>query len=656
MLGYYTYEQVIAKLIVYIVVMNILQGNYNMSANKRSFQAEVSKLLNIVAHSLYSEREVFLRELISNAADACDKLRYLALTDEKLVSGDNEFKVKIAADKKAKTLVISDNGIGMNEADLDDNLGTIARSGTGAFVENLSGDEKQDVGLIGQFGVGFYSAFMVAEKVEVLTKKAGEKQAWLWSSDGLGEYTIEKAEKADRGSQVTLFLKKDASEYLEDLRLRTVVKSYSDHIALPILLEGDKGEEEAINEASAIWTRAKKDIKKEQYSEFYKQVSSSYDEPWMTTHWKAEGRFEYSALLFTPSNRPFDLFHPDRKNRVKLYVKRVFITDDCEGLIPDYLRFVKGIIDCEDLPLNVSRELLQKNQMLTAIGSAVSKRIINELKKKSEKQPEEYIKFWENFGPVLKEGLYGAPNDNKPALLELSRFRSTKREGFISLKDYVSGMKEGQDTIYYITGENLEAIKNSPHLEGFAAKDIEVLLLSDPIDDFWIPSMFEGYDGKQFASITRGSAELDTIDEKDEKAGSSKKTKTSKKGSDISLLLASIKLTLGETVKDVKESSRLTDSACCLVADEGDMDMNLERILRQHQQVQDAAPRVLEINPTHPLIKGLAKKAKKEKPGQEIEDAALLLFDQARILDGEPVSDVKAFAQRLSRVMESGLI
>ena len=628
-----------------------------MSSKKRSFQAEVSKLLNIVAHSLYSEREVFLRELISNSADACDKLRYLALTDDKLVAGDTEFKVRIKADKEAKTLIISDNGIGMNEEDLDDNLGTIARSGTGAFVENLSGDEKQDVGLIGQFGVGFYSAFMVADKVEVLTKRAGEKEAWLWSSDGLGEYTVEKAKKADRGSQITLFLKEDASEYLEDLRLRTVVKAYSDHIALPITLEEDD-KEETINEASALWTRSKSDIKDEQYSEFYKQVSSSYDEPWMTTHWKAEGRFEYSALLFTPSNRPFDLFHPDRKHRVKLYVKRVFITDDCEGLIPEYLRFTKGIIDCEDLPLNVSRELLQKNQMLTAIGSAVSKRIISELAKKSEKEPDEYIKFWENFGPVLKEGLYGTPNENKPALLELSRFRSTTRDGYISLKDYIGGMKEGQETIYYITGENLESIKNSPHLEGFAAKSIEVLLLSDPIDDFWIPAMFEGFEGKKFASITRGSADLDNIENSDDGDDdkSSKKSKTQKKDTNLSLLIASIKLTLGETVKDVKESTRLTDSACCLVADEGDMDMNLERILRQHQQVQDAAPRVLEINPKHPLIKGLAKKAKKEKPGQEIEDAALLLFDQARILDGEPVSDVKAFAQRLSKVMELGLV
>ena len=482
-----------------------------MSTNKRSFQAEVSKLLNIVAHSLYSEREVFLRELISNAADACDKLRYLALTDEKLVSGDNEFKVKISTDKDAKTLIISDNGVGMTESELDDNLGTIARSGTGAFVESLSGDEKQDVGLIGQFGVGFYSAFMVADKVEVLTKKAGEKTAWIWSSDGLGEYTVEKAKKSERGSQITLHLKEDASEYLEDLRLRTIVKSYSDHIALPIILIDDN-KEETINEASALWTRPKKDIKKDQYNEFYKQVSSSYDDPWMTTHWKAEGRFEYNALLFTPSSRPFDLFHPDRKHRVKLYVKRVFITDDCEGLIPEYLRFTKGIIDCQDLPLNVSRELLQKNQMLSAISVAVSKRIINELVKKAKKEPEEYIKFWDNFGPVLKEGLYGAPNENKPALLELARFRSTKRDTLISLKDYIEEMKEGQTTIYYITGENLESIKNSPHLEGFAAKNIEVLLLSDPIDDFWIPSMFEGYEGKQFSSITRGSADLDGIE------------------------------------------------------------------------------------------------------------------------------------------------
>ncbi|MEC7805963.1 MAG: molecular chaperone HtpG, partial [Pseudomonadota bacterium] len=567
---------------------------------------------------------------------------------------DNSFKIKISVDPKGKTLTVSDNGIGMNESELDDNLGTIARSGTGAFVESLSGDETKDVGLIGQFGVGFYSAFMVAEKVDVLTRKAGERDAWKWSSDGLGEYTVEKTTKEDRGSSITLHLKKDAKEFLEDLRLRTIVKAYSDHISIPIVLAKEE-EEESLNEASAIWTRQKKDITQEQYTEFYRHVSSGYDEPWMTTHWRAEGRFDYSALLFVPSKRPFDLFHPDRKHRVKLYVKKVFITDDCEGLIPEYLRFVKGIVDCEDLPLNVSRELLQKNQMLTSISTAVTKRILNELKKKADKKPEEYAEFWENFGAVLKEGLYGVPNEHKSSLIELVRFRSTMRDGLISLKDYLEKMKTGQENIYYITGETQEAIKNSPHLEGFAAKDIEVLLLSDPIDDFWISSMFEGYEEKQFSSITKGSADLDNIKDANAKDGKDKKTEKKTKKTDVSLLIASIKLTLGESVKDVKESIRLTDSACCLVADEGDMDMNLERILRQHQQVTDAAPRVLEINPAHPLIKGLVKKVKEGETNPILEDAALLLFDQAKIMDGEPVQDAKAFAQRMSKVMELSL-
>ena len=627
-----------------------------MTAEKRSFQAEVSKLLHIVANSLYSEREVFLREIISNAADACDKLRYLALTEPDLVAGDTDYKVRLSVNTDAKTLTIADNGIGMNEAELDENLGTIARSGTGAFVENLSGDAKQDVGLIGQFGVGFYSAFMVAEKVEVLTRKAGEAQAWIWTSDGLGEYTVGSAEKADRGTIITLHLKDDATEFLEDARLKNIVKTYSDHIAMPIVLVAD-AEEQALNEASALWTRQKSEISEEQYTEFYRHVSHGFDEPWMTTHWRAEGRFEYSALLFVPSNRPFDLFHPDRKHRVKLYVKRIFITDDCEGLLPEYLRFTKGVIDCEDLPLNVSRELLQKNPMLASISTAITKRIVNELTKKADKEPEEYAKFWENFGAVLKEGLYGTPNEHKPALLELARFQSTTRDDPVSLKQYVEAMKDGQETIYYITGEKQEAIRNSPHLEGFAAKGIEVLLLSDPIDDFWIPSMFEGYEGKQFGSVTRGSDDLDKImksdgDDADDKTDD---TKDEAETTDLSLLVASIKLSLGEAVKDVKESYRLTDSACCLVAGEGDLDMNLERILRQHQQVQDAAPRVLEINPGHPLIKGLAERVKADKTGSEIEDAAFLLLDQARIMDGEPVTDAKAFAQRMSRMMELGL-
>ena len=629
-----------------------------MAAEKRSFQAEVSKLLHIVANSLYSEREVFLRELISNAADACDKLRYLALTEPDLVAGDPDFKIRLSVNTEAKTLTIADNGVGMTEEELDQNLGTIASSGTGAFVENLTGDAKKDVGLIGQFGVGFYSAFMVSDKVEVLTRRAGDEKAWIWSSDGLGEYTVAAAEKAGRGTIITLHLKEDAAEFLEDARLRTIVKTYSDHIAIPILLAKGEDGEDALNEASALWTRQKSEITAEQYTEFYRHVSHGFDEPWLTTHWRAEGRFEYNALLFTPSNPPFDLFHPDRKHRVKLYVKRVFITDDCEGLVPEYLRFLKGVIDCEDLPLNVSRELLQKNPMLTAISSAVTKRILNELTRKADKEPEAYAAFWENFGAVLKEGLYGVPNEHKETLLDLVRFKSTTRDGLVSLKQYVEAMKDGQEHIYYITGESQDAIRNSPHLEGFAAKGIEVLLLSDPIDDFWIPSLFEGYGGKQFQSVTRGGADLDKVKDADNKDDADKDDAKDedKAKTDVAPLVASLKIALGDKVKDVKESARLTDSACCLVADDGDLDMNLERILRQHQQVKEAAPRVLEINPKHPLIKGLSERVKAGKTGQDLDDAAYLLLDQARIMDGEAVTDPKAFARRMSKVMEMGLV
>ncbi len=631
-----------------------------MTADKRPFQAEVSKLLHIVANSLYSEREVFLRELISNAADACDKLRYLALTRPELVSGDSDYKIRLAANRDACTLTLSDNGIGMDETELEENLGTIARSGTGAFLENLSGDDQKDVGLIGQFGVGFYSAFMVAGKVEVLTRRADDEKAWIWESDGLGEYTIGTAEKAGRGTIITLHLKDDAREFLEEERLRTVVKTYSDHIPIPIVMVVD-AEEQSLNEASALWMRQKSEITEDQYREFYHHVSRGYDDPWNRIHWRAEGRYEYSALLFVPSSPPFDLFHPDRKHRVKLYVKRVFITDDCEGLVPDYLRFVKGVIDCEDLPLNISRELLQKNPMLSAISTAVTKRILNEITKVAEKDSESYDAFWGDFGPVLKEGLYGMPHEHRATLLELARFRSSRRDGLISLKQYVEGMKDGQDNIFYITGESLDAVRNSPHLEGFTARHIEVLLLSDSIDDFWISSMFEGYEGKQFQSVTRGSAALDdpAVDSEtpadDADSDPEQKTKDEAVKTDLSPLVASIKLTLGDKVKDVKESTRLTDSACCLVADEGDLDLNLERLLRQHRQVTDAAPRVLELNPSHPLIKGLARKVKAGNTGSDVEDAAYLLLDQARIMDGEPVADPKAFAQRLSRAMEQGL-
>jgi len=628
-----------------------------MTAEKRTFQAEVSKLLKIVANSLYSEREVFLRELISNASDACDKLRYLALTNPELTAGDGEFKIKISADKEAKTLTLSDNGIGMSADELNDNLGTIARSGTEAFVSNLSGDEKKDASLIGQFGVGFYSAFMVADKVEVLTRRAGEEKAHLWVSDGLGEYTISDAEKANRGTIITMHLKDDALEFLEEARLQHIVKRYSDHIPVPILfVSGD--EEKALNEASALWTRSKSEITKEQYKEFYHHAAHAFDDPWLTLHWKAEGVIEYNALLYVPTERPFDLFHPDRKNRVKLYVKRVFITDDCEGLVPEYLRFLRGVIDCEDLPLNVSRELLQRNPVLQKISSAVTKRVLSELSKKAEKEPEEYAKFWDAFGPVMKEGLYADSGEHKDALLSLVRFKSTESDKLVSLKDYVGRMKDGQEAIYYIIGESPEALLNSPHLEGFKAKGVEVLLLSDPIDDFWIQAMFGGYEGKQFKSITRGAADLDSVKGGDEdKEKDAKKDEKAKQDADaeIAPLIASLKLALGDAVKDVRESKRLTDSPVCLIADEGDMDINLERLLRQHKQLEKATPRVLEINPGHAVIKTLAKRVKAGKTGQELEDAAHLLLDQARIMEGEAVPDPKAFARRMALAMERGL-
>ncbi len=630
-----------------------------MAAEKRSFQAEVSKLLHIVANSLYSEREVFLRELISNASDACDKLRYMALTQPDLAAGDADYRVDLTIDKDAGTLTISDNGVGMAEEEIHENLGTIARSGTEAFVAGLKdGDEGADVSQIGRFGVGFYSAFMVAEKVEVMSRKAGEDTAHRWVSDGLGEYTVEPVEKASRGTMITLHLKDDAKEYLEEARLGTVVKTYSDHIQIPVRLVKSEGEPERLNQASALWARSKSEIDDAQYAEFYKHVSHAFDDPWLTVHWRAEGVIEYASLLFVPTSRPFDLFHPERKHRVKLYVKRVFITDDCEGLVPSWLRFIKGVIDCEDLPLNVSREMLQNNPVVSKIGTALTKRMLNELKAKAEDDPESYKTFWENFGAVLKEGLYADAGDHKAALLGLSRFKSTAGDDLVSLADYMGRMKEGQEAIYYIVGESEDTIRSSPHLEGYRAKGVEVLLLSDPIDDFWVSMMFEGYEGKQFQSVTRGAADLDKVAAASdpEKTDEEKSEETAEETApDLAPLVASLKLALGEKVKDVRVSQRLTDSAVCLVADEGDMDMNLERMLRQHKQVETASSRILEINPGHTVIKGLNDRVKGGKSGGEIEDAAYLLLDQARILDGDPPLDPLAFSRRLALMMSKGL-
>jgi len=647
---------------------------------KFTFQAEVSKILDIVAHSLYSQKEIFLRELISNASDACDKLRYAALTEIGLTDGDGDFRVTLSIDKKAKTLTVADNGIGMTHDEMTDMLGTIARSGTQAFAEQLSqnnknpakkgakggnakGDTQEDtMALIGQFGVGFYSSFMVADKVEVLSKKAGDDKAWLWSSDGKGEFTISEAERPGRGTDVIVHVSKKEKEYLEPTRIEHIVKQHSDHIGIPIVLLGEDGEktaeEQTLNTASALWTRDKKSITPEQYKEFYHHVGHGFDDPWLTLHNTVEGVVSYTNLLFVPETRPHDLFHPERKAQVKLYVKRVFITDDCEGLLPPYLRFMRGIVDSEDLPLNISREMFQHNPQLGKIRTGLAKRILVELKKKSEKAPAEYESFWKNFGAVLKEGIY-EEQDNQGSILPLARFRSTRGDGLVSLEKYVADMKDGQEAIYYISGEDEATLLASPHLEGFKAKGIEVLLMCDPVDDFWLGSV-GNFDDKPFKSATRGAADLDKVkggDKKDKKSGK-KDAKDSKADEAMQPLLAQFKIVLGDAVKDVRMSERLTDSPVCLVADDGDMDLHMEQLLKRHRQMNDGeeTPRVLEVNPSHALITGLAARAKKSD-GKDtlIADAAFLLLDQARIVEGEPVKDPKAFSRRLSAVMESGL-
>lgn len=627
-----------------------------MSKETFTFQTEVSRLLDIVAGSLYSNREIFLRELISNASDACDKLRHQALTSPSLIEGDHDFKVALSVDKKAKTITVSDNGIGMNHDDLLATLGTIASSGTGAFIEQMGKDDKKDMGLIGQFGVGFYSAFMVCDKVEVTTRKAGEKESWLWVSDGKGEFSIDSAERDERGTTVVLHLKKDAKEFLDPSRITHIVKMYSDHIGFPVTLMGDKADgddeakEETLNAASAIWTRAPQDVNAEQYKEFYHHTAHAFDDPWITLHNRIEGVVSYTNLLFIPSMRPFDLFDPDRKSHVKLFVNRVFITEQADGLLPPYLRFLRGVVDSEDLSLNISREMLQNDPKLNKIRSGLVKKVLAALKKKADKAPEDYATFWDNFGIVLKEGLVDDfPMRDK--LLELTRFKSTG-EGATSLAGYVERMKEGQEAIYYITGEDEAQVGSSPHLEGFKAKGIEVLLLVDPVDEFWMQHITE-FDGKAFKSITRGEANLDAI--KNDDAKDETKDDKDDDALQLDLLIAAIKLELGDSVKDVRPSKRLTESPVCLIADEGDMDVNMERLLRRHGQMQNGLPRVLEINPSHAIVKKLSERAGNDAEDGLLKDAAHLLLDQARIAEGEAPADAAAFARRLASVLERAL-
>ena len=623
-------------------------------SEKLEFQTEVSQLLKLMINSVYSEKEVFVRELVSNASDACDKLRYLANTKEKLIKDDPNFKIQIAIDKKSNLISISDNGVGMNKKDLVSNLGTIARSGTAHFLKELSESKTKDLSLIGQFGVGFYSAFMVASQTKVITRKAGENKIWVWTSDGESSFTIEETEDSsllasNRGTTIELTLTKDSKEYLDKDRIQNIIRRYSDHISIPIYISDgtEKKDEtlESVNSASAIWTRPKNKISAEQYKEFYNHTGQMFDDPWMTSHYKAEGKIEYTVLNFIPSTKPFDLYDPARENRLKLYVKRVFITDNCPELIPPYLRFLRGIIDSEDLPLNISREMLQNNPVVTKIRSSLVKRTISDLKKKLSKDRESYEKFWENFGPVLKEGIY-EDFERKDSILEISLFKNSKSSKLITLNEYIESMGKKQKDIYFMTGDNYENIINNPSLEGYKSRDINVLILDDPVDSFWTSST-PSYLEKNFKSVTRGADDLEKIDGE---------KKDSKENKSTEPLINLLKEKLKDKVKDVRISSRLTDSAVCLVSDEGAMDPQLEKILQQHNQLnQGLSLKVMEINPNHKLIKKLSKMSKDKNKIGEVENISILLYEQSKILDGEKPSDPIEFSKKLINTIYSAI-
>ena len=615
-----------------------------------TFQTEVKQLLNLMIHSLYSNKEIFLRELISNASDACDKLRFEALSDSALYEDGAELTILVDYDKEARTVTITDNGIGMNRQEVMDNVGTIASSGTRKFLDKLSGDQAKDANLIGQFGVGFYSAFIVADKVTLETRRAGlgAEHGVRWESAGEGEYNIENIEKAQRGTSVTLHLRQDEEEFLEDFRLRSIINKYSDHISLPVMMNkrDDKGElsdeKEAVNKASALWARTKSEITDDEYKEFYKHVAHDFDEPLTWMHNKVEGTQEYTTLLYIPKRAPFDLFDREQRNGIKLYVKRVFIMDDAEQLMPNYLRFIRGVVDSDDLPLNISREILQRNKHIDTIRNASVKKILNLLEGMAKDEPENYASFWNEFGRVIKEG----PAEdfaNKEKLAKLMRFSSThtnSEETTVSLDDYISRMQEGQEKIYYITGDSFTAVKNSPHLELFKKKGIEVILMFDRVDE-WMMSYLNEYSDKALVSVAKGAIDLGELEDKEEKQ------KTEAASKDYKDLLDKMKETLGDKVKEVRISSRLTDSPSCLVVEEGDMAVSMQKILKQAGHHVPTAEPILEINPDHPLVKGI----KSSTDEQRLQDWTHILFDQAMLSEGGQLEDPTAFVHRMNDLL-----
>ncbi len=624
----------------------------NEAATTQSFEADVSRLLHLMVHSVYSDRDIFIRELVSNAADACEKLRYEALAKPELIES-GPFAITVALDPEAKTLTVSDNGVGMTRADLTDALGTIARSGTKAFLDKLAAEEanKEATALIGQFGIGFYSSFMVADEVVVETRRAGGDEAWRWSSDGKGAFTIAPLAldaAPERGTRVILHLNDASHEFSEAHRVERIVREHSGAVPVPIdLIEKPGAEPRRIADGAAIWAKPKSDVKPEEYAEFYRGLSGQFDEPALTMHWRAEGRHEYTVLAFIPGSRPFDLFDPARKGRNKLYVRRVLITEDAD-ILPGWLRFMRLVVDSADLPLNVSREMIQESAVFTAIRKGVTNRIVQELGKLAESEPEKFAKAWENFGAVIKEGLYEDP-ERRDGLFKIARFSSTTHpDGGRTLVDYVAALRENQTAIYYLTGDDLKRLAASPQLEGFRARGVEVLLLSDPVDSFWVATS-AGFDGKPFKSVSQGAADIKSIALIEGAKAPAEAT------GEVATLFAFVKQTLDKEVADVRASDRLTDSVACLIAPEFGPDRQLEKILASHGRLTERAKPILEINPTHPLTVSLARRFGDGKDKPLIEDAAWLILDEARLLEGATVEDPPAFAARMRRVLEKAL-
>lgn len=623
-------------------------------SESRPFEADVAKLLHLMVHSVYSEKSVFLRELIANAADACERLRYEAIAEPALLGEDVKPRITVALDAQAKSLTVEDNGIGMSRDEMIEALGTIARSGTKAFLERIEAAQKDDGAeggaLIGRFGVGFYSAFMVAERVEVISRRAGTETAAMWSSDGKGAFAVSPAAGAQaprRGTRVVLHLSDDAKTYAERSTIEPLIKAQSGHVPVPIAIVDKPGAAPAeITDGAALWAKPKSEIATADYTDFYRSIAVAFDEPALTIHFRAEGRQDYTALLFVPGSRPFDLFDPDRSGRIKLYVKHIYIADDAE-ILPRYLRFVRGVVDSADLPLNVSREKIQESPLLGAIRKGVTSRVLAEFERVADKEPQVFGKIWDVFGAVLKEGIY-EDFERRDALLKLARFKTTASpDGWRSLKDYVAALKPNQTAIYYLAGDDLARLKTSPHLEGFGARGIEVLLLPDPVDTFWVmPGV--GFDGKPFKSVTQGAADLALIPLLDA---------TKQQGADIAesvkQFLVFVQGTLGEAVAQVRASDRLTDSAVCLVAPDAGPDRALERLLAGAGRLPSASKPILEVNPRHRLIVALAALGEGERGFKE--DAAHLLFDEARLRDGDRPADARLFSDRLARVLARGL-